>query len=154
MAITIQPYTNTTDDLHVTKSLTAIGTTLTVTIKEDTSLLNPVFIVSGDASTFAGCNYVTTTNLGGRAYFVKDIRTLSNGMTELHCHCDVLSSWKDTLLALPAIVERQEFDFNLYLDDGSFMTYANPHVVTREFTSGFSTPCYLLTLAGGKPATP
>lgn len=151
MSITIQPCVCTSDDLHVTKTTTAIGTALTVTIKKDTSIIDPVFVLAGGVSTFAGCNYLTTTGLGGRNYFVTKISTDSNGMTELTCHCDVLSSWKDTLLALPAVIERQQNEYNLYLDDGSFMTYAKPHVVTREFSSGFSSPCYLLTLAGGKP---
>lgn len=151
MAITLELCTNTSDDFHVTKSLTTIGTSVTATIKENTSIIDPVFVVSGSVDTFAGCNYVKTTGLGGRQYFVKDIVTLANGITELHCHCDVLSSWANDLLDLNAVIERQQEVFNLYLDDGSFVTYANSHVVTREFTSGFSSPCYLLTLAGGKP---
>ena len=71
-------------------------------------------------------------------------------MVRLTCHVDVRMSFKGEFLDLPAVVSRQEENYNLYLDDGSFMTYANPHVVTREFPSGFATPCYLLTLAGGK----
>lgn len=149
MSIKLQLQTCESDDRVVNKTLTDIGTELTATIKEDCSIIDPVFIVSGGVSTFANCNYVTTTGLGGRQYFVRDIRTNSNGMTELHCHCDVLSTWAADLGSIEAVLERQQEEFNLYLDDGSFKVYSNPIIQTLEFSSGFSSPCYILGVVGG-----
>ena len=149
MSIKIQPCVCTSDDRVVNKELTAIGLELTVTMKEDCSIIDPVFILSGGVSTFANCNYVTTTGLGGRQYFVRDIRTNSNGLTELHCHVDVLSTWAADLGSMEAVLERQQEEFNLYLDDGSFKVYSNPIIQTLEFTSGFSSPCYILGVVGG-----
>lgn len=145
----IKTYTNNSDPFTVNKDLTPVSTYANCEMKEDSSIIDPVFVLSGAVSSFAAVNYVYVSAFG-RYYYVRNIESEGNGMVRLTCHVDVRTSFKDEFLALPAVVSRQEESFNLYLDDGSFMTYANPHVVTREFTSGFSTPCYLLTLAGGK----
>lgn len=145
----------TTSDANVVdKNFTAVGTEVTAIIKEDTSIIDPVFLLSGTPATYALCNYVQTTNFGSRQYFIRKIVTAGNGMIEVHCHCDVLSSFATPLKNLDAVIERQENDFNLYLDDGSFKVYANPHVITKEFSAGFSTPCFVMGLWGGAFETP
>lgn len=149
MSIKVQPCTNESDDRTVNKSLTALGAERTAIIKDDTSIIDPTFVLSGGVSDFAACNYLTTTGLGGRRYYVRNIKTAGNGMTELDCHVDVLSTWAANLGDLEAVIERQENDYNLFIDDGSFKVYSNPHVVTKEFPSGFDTPCYILGLVGG-----
>lgn len=148
MSITLKLQTCTSDDRVVNKTVTDI-TSVTATIKENCSIIDPVFIVSGSVSTFALCNYCTVTNFGGRKYFVNDIKTLANGITELHCHCDVLSSYAAAIINLDAVIERQENDFNLYLDDGSFKVYSDPIIQTKEYASGFSSPCIVLGIVGG-----
>lgn len=142
------------DDRTVDKTITDIGAEVTAQIKADTSIIDPVFVVSGDVSTFGTCNYVKTKNLGGRHYYVRDIKTVGNGMTELHCHCDVLSTVATPLRTLDAVIERQENEFNLYLDDGSFKVYAKPYVITKNFPNGFESPCFILGLWGAKSTTP
>ena len=149
LSITLKLQTCTSDDRVVNKTLSDI-TSVTATIKEDCSIIDPVFLVSGGVSTYANCNYCTVSNFGGRQYFVRDIKTASNGMTELHCHCDVLSTWASDLGSLEAVIERQENDFNLYLDDGSFKVYSNPIIQTIDFSSGFSSPCYIIGIVGGE----
>lgn len=145
----IKTYTNNSDPFTVNKDLTVVSTYTNCEMKEDSSIIDPVFLLSGAVSSFAAVNYVYVASFN-RYYYVRNIESEGNGMVRLTCHVDVRMSFKGEFLELPAVVSRQEENYNLYLDDGSFMTYANPHVVTREFPSGFATPCYLLTLAGGK----
>lgn len=144
----------TNDENYVTKNFVAVGTETSAIMKEDTSIIDPVFIMTGNPATFAMCNYVQAKNLGSRQYFIRDIKTLGNGMIELYCHCDVLSSFETALKTLDAVIERQENDYNLYLDDGSFKVYAKPKVITKNFSGGFSSPCFVLGLWGGSSTPP
>lgn len=148
LSITLKLQNCTSDERVVNKTLTDIEI-VTVTIKEDCSLLDPIFLLSGQASGFATCNYCTAINFGGRKYFVRDVKTASNGMTELYCHCDVLSTYFAAVENLYAVIERQENEFNLYLDDGSFKSYSDPIIQTKEFPNGFSNPCIILGIVGG-----
>lgn len=147
MSLTVKLQKCYDDDRYVTKTLTDI-VSVSAEMKDETSILSPVLLVSGGAATFAECNYCTIGDFG-RQYFVTDIRTISNGLTEISCRCDVLSTYATYLAELDAVVERQETEYNLYLDDGSFKAYANPMVVTKEFASGFSSPCIVLGIVGG-----
>lgn len=109
-----------------------------IVFKEDSNLTNPVFTISVGIETLKNVNYCTISKLG-RSYFVDNIKTLRNGVCELSCHCDVLSSFKTQLLTNEAIIEKSENKYNLYLDDGSFRVYQNPYILTKKFPSGFST---------------
>lgn len=149
MSIKIKLQTNTSDDRALVKSLTDLSTELTAIIKADTSIIDPTFIISGGVSGLAACNYVSTTGLGGRQYFVRDIITRGDGMTELRCHVDVLSTWAADIGSLEAVIERQEGSYNLMLDDGSFKVYSDSIIQTKAFTAGFSTPSYVLAVIGG-----
>ena len=66
---------------------------LDVKLKEETSLANPVFIVSGDR--FTG-NYA---QYAGMYYFIDDVVSLHNGLCELHCSKDVLATYKANIQA-------------------------------------------------------
>ena len=87
--------------------------------------------------TLKNVNYCTIPKLG-RSYFVEEIKTVRNGVCELSCVCDVLSSFKTQLLTNDCIVEKSETKYHLYLDDGSFRVYQNPYILTKKFPSGFN----------------
>lgn len=120
--------------------------TLTGTLKEDSSIIDPVITIEYSGS-LATCNYMTISEFE-RLYFVNDIIVKHNGLYEIHAHCDVLSSAGNELDDCLGIVRRQENAWNLYLDDGVFKAYSNPMVVTKEFPSGFNTQNFVLAVAG------
>lgn len=130
----------------VNKSLTDI-VTLEGTLKESTSIIDPVIVVEGDLDDFTRCNYMTIDKFD-RSYFVTNIRSIRTGLVEFSCHVDVLMSFKTGLLKNTAIVKKQENDWNLYLNDGTLKVYQNPSVLTRSFPSGFSTQEFVLAVAG------
>lgn len=147
-------YQNKSDDREVDKTLVTVSTLSACEMKRDCSILNPVFLVSGSVGIFADVNYCYVADFM-RYYYVTDVQTAGNGMTQITCRVDVLMSWKDAILDNQAIIARQENEFNLMLDDSEFRTYSNPIIVTKNFPSGFSNPCYVLTAAGvGTPVTP
>lgn len=121
--------------------------TVTGTLKTETSIIDPVLLIECDLTAVTGCNYLSIPTFG-RSYFVNDIRSVRSGLVEFSCHVDVLSSFADEIKTQNAIVHKQENNWNLYLNDGSFKVYQNPLVITKEFPNGFSTHEFVLAVAG------
>lgn len=143
--ITIQ--VNSSENNKLDKTLTDIAT-LSGTLKQETSIIDPVIAVEGDLSSYVGANYCTIPAFG-RSYFINNIRSIRNGIFEISCHVDVLSSFKTQIRANSAIIHKSERNWNLYLNDGSLKTYQNPLVYAKEFSGGFSgTEYYVLGVAG------
>lgn len=144
--ISLVLYQNKSEEIVLDKELTEISTE-TATFKRDTNIVNPTFILRlANLPTF---NYISCAETG-RSYFVRGITSV-NGLWEISCECDVLSTYKEQIRANSAIVKRQENNWNLYYNDGSFRTYQNPHILTRTFPNGFnpSNPSFVLAVAGG-----
>lgn len=59
-----------------------------VKLKEPCSFLSPVFILQDPGYNFTECEF------RGRYYFIDDIISLANNLIEIHCHVDVLATWK------------------------------------------------------------
>lgn len=145
MILTLQ--TNTSPKNKVDKEIETVKQ-LTAVLKESTSFIDPIFRVSGVTdSELASVNYLTCEEFG-RKYFVKEIKSIRNGLWEISAHVDVLSTYAEGIREQTAIIHRQENEWNLYLDDGIFKTYQNPHIVTKLFPSGFTTQNFVLAVAG------
>lgn len=71
----------------------AADLSLDVKLKENCSIANPVFIVSGDYFT---ANYA---QYAGMYYFVDDVVSVHNGLCEIHCSKDVLATYKSQIQA-------------------------------------------------------
>ena len=144
MNITIQR--NESDDRAFNKSISTIAN-MTGYLRDDSSVIDPVILVEGGISTLAGANYMTISEFG-RSYFITNIESVRNNLVRVTGHVDVLTTYKDAILANTGIIRRQENLWTLYLDDGSFKVYNNPIVLTRAFPSGFSTMSFILAVAG------
>ena len=137
---------NNSEKNKLDKSLTDI-ITINGTLKEDTSIIDPVILIEGDLNNFVHCNYMTIDTFS-RKYFVTNIRSIRNGLIEISCHVDVLSTYKSQIRGNKGIISRQAYNWNLYLNDGSLRCFQNPHVITRTFPSGFNTHELVLAVAG------
>lgn len=138
---------NLSEPEKVTKSLTEI-VSVTGTLREESSILDPVILVTGSASNIMQANYMRIIEFN-RYYFIKNIVAKRNGIWEISAHVDVLQSYADGIKAQTAVIKRQENRWNLYLDDGMFKTYQNPQILTKVFPSGFTTQNFVLAIAGG-----
>ena len=134
------------DKIRMDKDVTTL-TEFNGVLKDATSIIDPVILFAGDISAYANCNYMTIPSFG-RSYFVDNIKSVRTNLFEISGHVDVLSSYKEGIRANTAIIRRQENDWNLYLNDGSFRTYQNPMVLTKQFPSGFTTQEFVLAVAG------
>lgn len=145
--ITVNFYTN-TSDRRVAAKVTTLLWSKSCLLKEETDILNPVLIVNGDVGDFDVCNYLEIPKFN-RKYFITGVVALSGGRVAVTASVDILSSAIGYLQDRQAVIGRNENSFNLYLADGTFKTYANDSVITKEFSGGFSTPSYVLILSGG-----
>ena len=127
------------------------------TLREATSITNPTFLIENP--NILGVNYLYCTEFD-RYYFVGDIVSVRNNLWEIACHVDVLSSFKEDLRKLNAVIGRQEFLYNLYLEDDSLLTTSRRIYTTKAFPnrvqSAKSNPdgaSFIFTAAGGAETT-
>lgn len=146
MAFTIKLQRNNSERERLSKDIIDISTVSGV-LKEETSIIDPVIKIECNLSDFVNCNYMTIPAFG-RSYFVNNIRSIRNGLVEFACHVDVLSSFAGQIRNNTAIIKKQENEWNLYLNDGTFKVYQNPNVLTKAFPSGFTTQEFVLAVAG------
>lgn len=99
-----------------TKQPTTARATLSVTLKAPTSVLNPVFVVTGfDLSD----NYV---QWGIRYYFIDDIVIVHNNVAEYHCSTDVLATFKTAIGTSSQYILRSASSYNGAIVDSMYPT--------------------------------
>lgn len=147
MGITVQMYYNNSDNNVVNKSLTS-GSSFDCEFKNDSSVFDPVIIVSTSAN-LSRYNYFTIPHFN-RRYFVTDIKVLRNNIWQISGHVDVLSTYASEVLALKAVIKRQNYMYNTYLDDPNFKVQNNESVETLQFSGSALTKAlnYVLVVAG------
>ena len=147
--MTIQIQQTTSEKNKIGKSISNLYTA-SGTLREGTSIINPVIRISGaNIPTLKNANYMYIPDFN-RYYFITDIKTIWNGLIEISGHVDVLQTYAGQIRNNTAIIKRNANSWNLYIEDGLFKTYANPHIFTKEFPSGFKEPSFVLSVAGGK----
>lgn len=132
------------------KSITNI-TTLSGNLKDESSIINPVFMVDSTITELRTANYCTI-GAWGRKYFITNIKTIRQGLIEIHCHVDVLDSFASEIKANNAVIKRSKSKYNMLMNDGYHKIYQNPHVVLYEFENGqaFDQYEWVLAMAGSR----
>lgn len=144
--INITIMVNNSEPNRVDKDLSTI-LSLSGTLKQETSLIDPIIRIECNLSDVAQANYMHIPSFA-RYYYIRNMRSISTNIVEFTCHVDVLMSYKNAIRANTGIVRKQENEWNLYLNDGSFRVYQNPNVLTKAFPSGFSRQEFVLAIAG------
>lgn len=143
--MTIQLYQTISPPERVTKTLNAVGAAMTGTIKEESSIIDPIIKIS--AAFLPEANYLYINEFK-RYYYINNVICDYDGIFEIHAHVDVLMSNAAVLRKQKAVVAKQQNRFNLYLNDSDYRTYSDPYVITKEFPTGFTDPCYLMLMVG------
>lgn len=141
---------STSEIVAINKDISIIDD-VSATIKGALSVENPVLILQYKSDIQPNVNYVYIQEYN-RYYFVTDIINLTGGRYEIHCKVDVLMSFKDDILNLSCIVDKQSSkdNANMYLDDGSFVVQSKEFVDTIDFPRGFNDNGeFILITAGG-----
>lgn len=114
MQITL--YSGFSKEANSTKRPDVSGTVVNCVLKENVSVVHPVFILQ---STNTAINYISW---GVRYYFVDDIVFLTNDMIEVHCSIDVLATYKDDIGSSSQYVIRSSSEFDPYVIDTLYPT--------------------------------
>lgn len=145
--MTVTLYSNTSDWIVVNKNISTVATINNVLCKEPTDILEPVLFIQTNAN-ITSFNYCYIPDFG-RYYEAKPITRNGNNI-QIQCKVDPLMSHKSKIIGLPAIVERQENLYNLYINDLQYQSLNYPRVQTKKFSGSFnSTQTYILICAGG-----
>ena len=110
--MTIKYWTNFSKRKNSTKQPTG-GTSVTCQLKEGTSIEKPVFLLTGDLFT---CNYIEAFS---HYYFVDDVKSVRNGLTEVSCSMDVLATFKTEIGSYNALIERSASFYDAKYPDPS-----------------------------------
>ena len=127
----------------------SVQDTVSCKVKDAMSFERPVIMLeySGDMTNI---NYVYIPKFS-RYYFVTDVIPMTGGRYELHCYVDVLESYKNQILNLTCIIDKQENSnkANLYIDS-DYVTLANSFNEAKTFPNGFNDNGeFILICAGG-----
>lgn len=79
--MTINIMLNNSEDAKINKNITTIAS-LSGTLKNETSIMNPTILMEGNVSSIAGCNYMYIPEFG-RYYFITDVRSIRNKLYEI-----------------------------------------------------------------------
>lgn len=135
------------DDYRLDKDFT-LKASCTAQLKEGTSVIDPVFIIHTLSA--LDINYVKCAAFG-RHYYINNIVAAPGERLELHCHVDVLSSFKSGIRSCTGIVDKQQNMSNAsrYIDDGSYVMESRDRIESYNFNNGFSSSAHILITAGG-----
>ena len=116
------------------------GTTFNVTLKQPTSMNDPVLRLNAD--TF-GFNYAA---FNGSYYFVSDIQSIRNNLWDVYLTRDILATYRAQILAQSLYVTRSYSQYDGYLLDTKYpakvdytvqeTTVSAPWDASLDFTSG------------------
>lgn len=121
------------------------GTVVTCTLKEPTSVMNPVFLLTNYSLAY---NYIVW---GSRYYFVSDIVVVHNNLAEFHCVTDVMATFKSDIGSASEYVLRASGAYNPYVIDTLYPALADTDLSNLSL-SGLavnSTGIYVLGVVGG-----
>lgn len=161
--ITLELYRCPSDERMVSKTLNDKFVFNHITFKNDTSIINPVFIVGAmqgntepmdTVGWWRKFNYCYCPNLE-RYYFITDIIFTRQGLVELNCSVDPLMSFKDDILNSKQLVTRQENKQQRYIPDSSLPIHSQVKTEIRQFGDnvGGTTMTLLLQTSGKGGAT-
>ena len=120
-----------------------------VKLKNETNIIRPTIILTGDISNNMNYVYIPKFN---RYYYIVDKKSINNEMFEIFLEVDVLMSFKEIILNLHCIIDKQQdlSNINKYYNDGSFIVSSKEFIKTINFPNGFNDNGeFILITAGG-----
>ena len=155
-------YSMTSDKRKIGKSKAKLFELDNVVMKEDTSVISPTFVFNRKKPhqneilpNYFKCNYIYLCGIK-KYYFVNDIRMNNASALEFICTEDVLESYKNKILSLTTLIERQENLYSPYILDNELkISTANVETGIPRKLDKFSVGTlgnnfsYVITTVGG-----
>lgn len=147
MSVQVNLMVNQSDTRDVNKTLATYKMGINCNLKSSTELINPTIYISKDNGVeLDAFNYVYIPDFS-RYYYVQNSSKELGGVIQIDCHVDVLMSHKEAIKNLSAIVERQEYLYNLYLPTLNIPDLAYSRLQTYQFSQNpfVGDSCVLIT---------
>lgn len=142
----IRLYSSSDETNKINKTLTN-EIVLNGTLKDETSVINPIILIEANNLTQYNYCYIP---LFKRYYFIKDITVVRNNLFRLFLDIDVLMSYKDEILNLDCIVNKQENNSTPYVNDNSRIYENRNFTSIINYRNGFDDDGnFILITAGG-----
>ena len=116
-------------------------------LKENCSMTDPIFVLNLDTEVFPKWAEVYFDD---RYYFVNDIVQVHDNLFEIHCHVDVLATWKSLILNTPAFVEHYTHSNTTIIDQriGMIATATRAEATATIPGLNFTTGTYAVNITG------
>ena len=143
----IDLYVNKDEKNKVDKTITD-KITYTGNLKDETTVLNPVFRVKAETVVNKNYAYIPSFN---RYYFIANITSIANGLWEISLNIDVLMTYKNVIKQSYAIIDKQEntSKSNVYLNDGTFLAESVRANEVIPFDDGFDDDGEIILITAG-----
>lgn len=139
-------YNNKSDNNVVNKQIVRIKNMSNVIIKEDSSVINPVFIIKNiERQNIIKSNYLFSDEFS-RYYYINNIVAINGGMFEMHCSIDVLFTYKNEIKRLTTLIDRQENVFNNYIVDNELPLRCERELDVKKIGTISPNISYVLTV--------
>ena len=145
--MTIEFYTNTSEDNRLNKTITEVKT-CTGTLKEESDIIDPSILIA--LTDITGINYAYIP-VFGRYYFFTDISVDRQNLYRVSLRCDVLMSYKSQILQCNGILkESTSKNISNYLPSNSWVTLQKDSTFIKTFPTGLlDNGEFILITAGG-----
>lgn len=100
-------------------------------LRDISDVINPsiTFECANDKILKSNYVYIPAFN---RYYFINSITSMRTNLWRVNLHCDVLYSFRNDVLQIKAIIDRQENNFNRYLIDNNMPLSSVPYKEAKE----------------------
>lgn len=116
--MTVKLFSCKEDHRNLVKNLTQVGNTLTCTLLDDNTLLNPHILIK-KIDDYKNINYMYIEEFG-RYYYVTSVDIVTGNMLNISGNVDVLMSYAPKIKKIGALVVRSSTNGNLDIPDGDF----------------------------------
>lgn len=149
----IKLYKNDSNNNVLNKKITLINE-YNILLKDNVDVYRPIIKIKTEL--LNNCNYVFIQDFN-RYYYVVNKRSINIEIIELTLECDVLMSFREQILNLKCIIDKQE-NINLgnkYYDDNSLISLSKEFIESYNFNNGFNEngEFILITAGGGNNGT-
>ena len=149
----IKLYKNDSNNNVLNKKITLINE-YNILLKDNVDVYRPIIKIKTEL--LNKCNYVFIQDFN-RYYYVVNKRSINIEIIELTLECDVLMSFREHILNLKCIIDKQE-NINLgnkYYDDNSLISLSKEFIESYNFNNGFNEngEFILITAGGGNNGT-
>lgn len=129
----IQLYVNNDEKNKINKTLSAVGNALNGSIKERSSVTDPIILIEYTDPTSFNYAYIEEFD---RYYFVTDVVVVGHNLIELRLSIDVLMSYRTQILSQNVIIDRNTNEYDPYLQDPNLITKVKTRTDIVNFSGG------------------